>query len=279
MRTFRLLSIAALAAGVGHTQAQITQVGATNAHLITLRSLNSWVKLMEGFNPDATSITLYNPDLSVYQVLNYPAPPAGMQWGNMSYVTEDLFDTDPATIEFVLTAFGVGGGAVYIGRGDGTQLFLQNPGTITFGSLNGLNEFAPIFSYGGQAYMVVYDNGNINAPSRVFALPGTLPCMDCSGFPNSLIMGGVDGGNVGAGAEMQLFPNPAGERATLLLGEAQVDAITMLDAAGRLVYSRNHGLGSAVVLDLKGFAAGTYTVVAEFKGQRIASLPLVVAAK
>lgn len=276
MKTQRFLQFAIGLLMAGHLQAQYPLVGQHSGQVRTLRSLGSGTKLIEDFNITATTRTIYNQDLSVFRVLNYPAPPAGMEWGVMWYITEDLFDTVPATIEFAMTAYGPSN-AVYIYREDGTQLFVQDPGEFIASSGAGLTEFSPIFTYDDQTYMVVNVGWSSDGSTRIYQLPGKLPCMDCSGFPtmNAQVLGT---GDISVPDEsVQLFPNPATHSATLVFGDAEVDAVSIFDVSGKLVRTQNPGAGRSVELSLNGLAPGHYIVAVANKGKRVASMPLVVA--
>lgn len=281
MNAYRTACYMATLAVAGFSQAQFQQMGSSSSHLATLRSLNSGTKLIETFDPGATTCTIYNPDLTVYRVLNYPAPPAGMAWGSIWYVTEELFDTDPATVEFMLDAYGTGGpdNAVFVFREDGTQLFGQHPGGISSSTGGGLSDQAPIFSHAGQAYMVIYDSGNIDAGTKTYLLPGSLPCMDCTGYPNALVLGVTGPDGTTTSPEIQLFPNPAQGNATLAVGDSSPDAISIIDASGRLVRNQLPSKGSRTQLSLAGLGNGHYTVLVGRAGKRLAALPLVISGK
>ena len=120
-------------------QAQFPIVGEHPGAIVHLNSLGSGTRLItrfQGNTPTAGSLTIYNLDLSVHRVLNFPPPPPGMSWANLQYITEELFDTDPTTIEFLMTAHtsdGPGNMSVHIFHEDGTELFSQVPGTLTGG--------------------------------------------------------------------------------------------------------------------------------------------------
>lgn len=260
-------------------QAQFPQVAEIDTTVFPLRSLGSGMKFIEQFQADAPTRTIYDQGLSVYRVLHYPAPPPGMTWANMLYITEELFDTDPATIEFTLVAAPIGTPtdfATFVYREDGTQLFEQNPGSMV-GSIGiSLTGFEPIYTYEGQTYMVLYDHFVFSPPTRIYVLPGTLPCMDCQGSPgeNGSPLGGI--GTEGAGTRVMVFPNPAQRTATVLLNGTPADAVTLWDGSGKLVRAQAVGTGPSITFSLEGLAQGSYVVSVERQGRRIIGLPLVV---
>ncbi len=230
----------------------------------------------------AGSRTIYELDLSIHRVLNYPAPPSGMQWNSMSYVTEELFDTDPSTIEFVMVAGTAGpnppgNSGTYVFREDGTQLFSQYPGNFVVSG--GLSNSYPIFAVEGQSYMVVHTTSVYGPPTRIYALPGTLPCMDCYGSPTTsgIGLGGADVADPFSG--MALQPNPAQDEVMVRFtaNGPRVDAIEVTDASGRTVLRQPTLDATGITLRTGQLASGAYTVIATGNGRRIGSLPLVIA--
>ena len=261
------------------SSAQFPQVAEIDTTVFPIRSLGSGVKLIEDFNSNATTRTIYNQDLSVFRVLHYPAPPAGMQWGNMGYITEELFDTDPSTIEFTMSAYssaGPGDMATFVYREDGTQLFEQDPGSMVSQLGGALASFDPIYTYNGQTYMVVYEHQVMGPPTHIYALPGNLPCMDCYGSPgaNGMGLGGTTVAD--PDSRIMLYPNPARNSAILELGNSKADVVTIWNALGKQVLTLTAGTGTSITISLSQLAAGFYTVSVERKGQRITTLPLVV---
>lgn len=257
--------------------AQFVEIAQAPGVVHQINSLAYGTKLIDALGVDLTTagtLTVYNPDLSVYRVLSIPTAPAGMQWATIGYITETLFDLDETNIEFCLTA--IGGGisdqAVYIFREDGEQLFVQNPGSM-FAYFGMGFSGAPIFTSDNQTYMVVH-GGDLNGPTRVYTLPGKLPCMDCYGSPSNLQLGGFT--DPGSRSDIVLFPNPAAQSVTVALGESQADAIAILDAAGQLVRNERIGGRQRVELSTSGLAQGRYIVMVQRAGLRLVSLPLVI---
>lgn len=264
-------------------KAQFPEIAQHPATIVQLQSLGSGVRFTERFNfgtQSSGSHTIYNLDLSVHRVLNYPAPPSNMQWNILGYITEELFDTDPSTIEFVMVAgspSGPGDFATFVFREDGTELFSQNPGSMVASIGGYLLSSNPIFSADGQSYMVLYTNSVFGQPTRIYALPGTLPCMDCYGSPTTSGIG--MGGNTVTDpfSGMVLQPNPVQDEVLVSFDKdaAQADVIAILDASGREVM-RQRSSSASTSLQVAHLANGTYTVLALRGGERIGSLPLVI---
>lgn len=257
--------------------AQFPLLTTVNETIHPLYSLGSGIHYIQEFYPNEDQRTIYNLDMTPYRVLNYPAPPAGMGWSHMTYITEALFDTDPSTIEYVLVAVSPGSFgtyAMFIYREDGTLIFQQNPGCFTgqFGSP--MDSYEPIYMVDGQAYMIVYDQILLSPPTKIYALPGSLPCWDCHGSP------GMDT-NVGTGpvtdmgSGIAVFPNPSANSVTVDLHGQRADAVLLHDAKGTLV-RKITASGPHIILPIGGLAAGRYTVVVLRDGLQLAALPLMV---
>jgi hypothetical protein len=279
MKTIRPFPFLLFMLSVGIAQAQFPQVAELDTAVFPIRSLGSGMKLIEEFIPGMVTRTIYNQDLSVFRVLHYSPPPSGMEWANMGYITEELFDTDPSTIEFTMVAYtpgSTGDFATFVYRDDGTQLFEQHPGGLVGGAGAFLTSFEPIYTYNGQTYMILFDHAVFGPPTRIYALPGTVPCMDCYGSPgeNGIGLGGTNVAD--PVSRIMLYPNPSRNSATLELGRSKADMVTIWDAMGQLVRTQDVGSGTSITLSLSHLPAGFYTVSVERNGLRITALPLVV---
>ncbi len=225
----------------------------------------------------ASSVVIRNLDLSIHRVLGFPDPPVGMQWNSMSYVTEDLFDTDPSTIEFVMVAgqvSGPGDYATFVFREDGTELFSQNPGSLTVSI--GANSSYPIFTVDGQSYMLLFTSSVLGPPARLYALPGRLPCMDCYGSPTTSGIGLGDGPTVDGSSGFTLFPNPVSGTVNVELGNLRAEALHVFDAAGQLARVVPVKGQQRLSFTTEGMAQGRYLVMALRDGRSLAALPLVM---
>lgn len=279
MKAILASSIVAACTFSAAVRAQFTVVGTNPSPVIQITSLGVGIRFITVFPITSASgqRTIYNLDYSVHRVLNYPAPPAGMSWNWMGYVTEELFDTDPSTIEFAMLASSTGqqSSALYVFREDGSELFVQSPGFM-IGQLGAFYvDSEPIFTVDGQTYMSVHQGLN-QGPMTLYALPGSLPCKDCFGSPHPAITTGVGEQMTPSDPDIRMFPNPAGDSVTLVFGTLQVDFISIWDAGGRLVHKERAASGGAHTITISELPVGTYTVDCIDHGLRIASLPLVV---
>lgn len=264
--------------------AQFTEVAQHPGSLHELRTLGSGTRLIDRMYFGQTAAgtrTIYNIDMSVHRVLTYPAPPAGMNWTSMWYITEALFDTDPSTIEFLLVAGTIGGPgdfAVFVFREDGTQLFMQDPGNIIGGSGGDYQGNDPVFMVGDQAYLILATSSVVGGPTRVYSLPGQLPCIDCQAAPSpaNVTVGGVD--RQGPVPGVLIYPNPAQTSVQVVfntpLGAA--DAVVLVDAAGREVLRQPANGSTTETLFIAHLRAGRYIVAVERAGVRTVAGPFVV---
>ena len=118
-------------AAAANISAQITLIGTGTEPLRSVLSLQAGPKLIKG-TYDGGDITLHNTDLTIYRMLTVPPPPSGYTWSGATYITDELFDTDPTTIEFLLAGTGQPlQSATYVVREDGSVLFSAVPGLST----------------------------------------------------------------------------------------------------------------------------------------------------
>lgn len=284
MRSLHTLTLLAAALLANPTQAQITLVNTATETIFPLGSLGAGVRYITPFYPGTSTSgfrNLYNMDLSPYRVLNYPAPPANMTWASMGYITDALFDTDAATIEFAIVAMpasGPGNFAVFVYREDGTELFSQNPGSLTNG-VTFVNSYGPVFATEEGTFMTVHTSNVSGPPVNIYQLPGSLPCIDCHGTPHAdgLGLGQADITEPFSG--MTVLPNPAQDEVRILFsaGGAPVDLVTVVDAAGREVLRTSVTDRSMLTLGVAHLTNGRYTVVGSNRMQRMSTLPLVIA--
>jgi hypothetical protein len=217
-------------------------------------------------------MTIYEVDLSVHRVIQWPAPPVGMTWSAIGWITEDLFDTDPSTIEFVLQAYNTTeppfGAAVGIYREDGAEIFFQNDASLNNG-VTGMHMSFPIFDHDGITKMIVASGPDLETVT-VYQLPGQLPCMTCTGSPEGSGNMNLGGTELFATDGIALFPNPASTELNVLLPQNAMGyaAIELLDATGKLV-GIYQGTSGTNILPIGDLAQGTYTCHVTRQGARM----------
>ena len=256
--TFICVSLLFLGTGL---QAQINEVGTLPDRLLVVRSLpTAGVKL---YSTTSTSLTLYNLDLSTYNTITYPALPPGHSYFDVLYITESTFDTDPSTIELMMLTWdtnAVTGTRVI--RDDGTILF-DEPGLSFSGSTgySELNAGPPLFTGEDEVTYMLLTSYPTNPPteSRLYELPGTLPCMDCS-TENGMGLQGT--GVITEEGELVLFPNPASDMIQVNYSfptGASKGHLMVTDASGRLVANVPLDGSGQASMQLAGHANGHYT--------------------
>ena len=278
LRNFTLLS--AMLCLLSNLNAQISEVGTGPSKMRVVRSLpNAGVKL---YTEDLSGLTLYNLNLSVYRSITFPALPGGSHYFKALYITENTFDTDPATIELMMLtqdADYVSGTRVI--REDGTILF--DDLLFGFSGTSGYDETnagPPLFmSEDGIAYMALtnYPTGVAPYTSKLYQLPGVLPCVGCGGM-TGLVEGGQDFG--GDGAALGLFPNPttAEVSVTYTLPHGSTTALLLVhDAAGQEVARVPLTDAGQAIVDMRGHASGSYLCSLVSGGRVVRSRSLVLA--
>ena len=177
--------------------------------------------------------TVYNLDLSVF--VEIIPPPLSPPWtvSNIKYISQDLFDTDPSTIEYVLFYYDQANfnpSGVKVLRTDGTVLFEVFPGTISMT----LADEVGIYNTPEGAVMVIM---NTTQPppytSTLYLLPGSLPCFDCA--TGNIAMASTDGDRMIGGAGLWIYPNPT------------AGAVSV-----RYSVPNGNGRGDLVIVDLEG---------------------------
>ncbi len=206
-------------------------------------------------------VNIYNLDLSIYRTLTLPTPPAGYTWPSPNYVTEALFDTDPTTIEYMLTGYCDTPGQFIFGiyREDGSALFTKTPGmALSGGGASDFDSWPPIFQTPEGPKLLL--QAGFSAPTELYSLPGEVPCISAC-FPvaeenfsvNVDDLNGTQGSlsveSSAAGVAMVRYALPNGVMNGLLSVvdvQERICSVVPLDGSGR--YS----------LDTAHLAAGSY---------------------
>lgn len=162
-----------------------------------------------------TNITLYNINHTVFMTIPTPTvgtlscPSCGL---NIWYVSEELFDTNPSTLEYMWQYTDAGGtGHIKVYNNLGSILFSEDS-VLTPGPGPGFdNSHNPIMFTSAGTKMIMYKQ-NATQIARVYALPGTIPCNDCTnGTTTSLqtITGNSQDG------KLANYPNPSKDQTTI----------------------------------------------------------------
>ncbi|MEO8067461.1 MAG: T9SS type A sorting domain-containing protein [Flavobacteriales bacterium] len=267
MQNLRTIAFLLLGSTASLGQAQITPIGELpqSTWLFSLRTAG--IKIMRYASPD--TLQLFNLDLSPYTTVVMPPLIPPYTTRDMSYLTEDLFDTDPSNIEFLAhyqyyDTIGTQGyvNMVALCREDGTLLDSISrvhgtypssaPPVLSNSNTNILN--TPT----GTIMRLVNDT---TGRWQLYSLPGSLPCQQCDG---SFTLDGDPGTSlIEDDGTMGIYPNPAGGTVVieyrLPLGTTRAQLV-ITDPAGREVMrSSIGGSQQQVMIDTSRFAAGSYT--------------------
>ena len=156
-------------------------------------------------------INLYNLNHSFYKSIN--VPPQNGTFVRVYYISDELFNTNPLDIEYLVRDYNSTTVKNYIHVYDeiGNTLFSKDS-VILANSGETWNFWEPVFYTPSGVKMILYrDFGFSSAGDSsafVYSLPGILPCNDCA---NGIISGLTDpngGGELGIGIENS-YPNPA----------------------------------------------------------------------
>lgn len=236
--------------------AQITQLGTAQTYLYTVHSLPVAGMKLITYDDNVNNVMLLNPDLSVYVAFTLPTAAQGTR-GFPLYITENLFDTDPSTIEFMCSE----SGSVVVYRQDGTVVFsttgylMDAPGywDQKYQRAIATTPDGPVLAVGG-----LFSGG----VSKLFLLPGDLPCPQCNGsiIPESPI-GIEDHSPTSHGPVLEAFPNPSADFTNIrfeLPVEMRGAHLVFCDGAGtevRRIPVQGSGIKTITTGDL---ASGTY---------------------
>jgi hypothetical protein len=221
-----------------HIKAQITQEE-TYPTLAGAYKLDvSGVKyLVDSTNNINFNLKLYNTDHTLFKSINFPNPYPNFSTHNISYLSENLFDTD-AGIEFAVTFINAPNGFRFvIFNEDGTILFNRNKaepaGVAT--SFNSNGPYLGIIPTLDGTKMILQTH---NPTSRiVYSLPGTLPCWECNG--------GFTGNRPGDSNTIQewnsnIYPNPSSDETKIeytLPVDCKTATLTIFSMEGKIMKS------------------------------------------
>jgi len=168
---------------------------------------------------DTNTITLYNLNHTLFKTITIPIsgfaaffPYPKVQ---VYYVSEELFNTNPANIEYLVSYSDpsyVGHIRVYDELGN--MLFSKDSTVIQLTDTYGNENFISYTPSGIKMIISQADNsGGSKGYASVYSLPGTLPCHDCvNGTTTGLVT--TNDGNVQEG-KISNYPNPSNGQTTV----------------------------------------------------------------
>lgn len=212
---------------------------------------------------DTSQITIYNLNHSVFRSFTIPTLPTTDTYVGCMYVTEELFNTNPNDIEYlILYRDTIGPGPL----GDQHLIVFDEFGNTLF-SRDSATTAAHVFSAGAPNIGIYYTSSGVKMSLllpgnryEVYSLPGILPCNDCTGgvisglSPSAFTYESPQVGNP--------YPNPTGTELVLPYALPQGNSrgeLVVYDAMGAEVkrFEVTNAF-SNLLLDVQEFAAGTY---------------------
>lgn len=207
-------------------------------------------------NNAANTITIYNLNHSVNRVITIPAQPTAY---SVSYLTTQLFDTDSTDFEYIVESGAVTGTKVYDENGavllQADSFFLWDGG---YNSPTG-KLMQPIMNTNNGTKMLLTKIDQLL--TKIFALPGMLPCPPCGNLSVSPPLSAGDSELFQGLSEP--FPNPANGAVRIdyqLPEGTDSGEIVFYDLTGqevkRVRVDRNFAW---IEMDTAELAAGTYS--------------------
>ena len=151
-------------------------------------------------------IALYNLNHSLYKTINIPTQPQPSQYWNIEYVSDELFNTTPTDIEYLITGAYAIPYVYYVRIYDENGVVLFAKDSVTVSTVYGATVRAPIYYTPLGVKMILDCKKCSNNSASIYSLPGILPCNDCSnGIVSGLINSGTRESEMGISNS---YPNP-----------------------------------------------------------------------
>lgn len=272
VKTILVLGLLSISAGTTH--AQLTPYATVPGRRDLMHSLEEAGPRLIAYNQSGFSLT--DLDLTPYASCTYPTLPTGHYYLSIpEYITSSLFDNDPESIEYMMkihnedySRYGT-----LIARMDGSILLLDTVhGTAGANGAVDLISFPSIVQTPNGAVLVLM--GGTPAQTLLFALPGSLPCIDyCSNGSTGLI------GSHRPTSNLNIWPNPASGDVQVLTSGLGVSATTLsvYNALGALVANYSASFPGVFSFSTASLPTGEYRlVVGTVKGEPRISGTLVV---
>ncbi len=203
---------------------------------------------------DTASLTLYNTNHSLWKKISITIPNSGYRMMNILHISETLFNTD-GNIEFLCVFYkyfqNLNNSGYIIDILDESGNIIQN--VVNYHTF-GISPPAPQIVFDGINYKLLISHDD---STKVYSLPGTLPCGPCSGYS------GVKSNEKVYSSEISSpYPNPSGDETTInytLPREERTGKIVLWDSNGKLVkeYLVDHTFNE-LHLSNADLSSGTY---------------------
>lgn len=200
----KLLLALVLICGVAHSQIALENVypngGAKKLGVVHLTSSG-----YKYFESDTDQIVLYNLNHSVFKTINIPqqADVNPFTW-MIYYVSEELFNTNPNDVEYVISY------GEWIGNTNRLKIYDENSNLLfsrdsfLLGGIVGDGVQKSGIVYTSNGVKMTLSRQGINGPVEVYSLPGVLPCNECTAG----VITGLAQSESNAGIPQEFLPNP-----------------------------------------------------------------------
>lgn len=212
---------------------------------------------------DSDQIVLYNMNHTVYTTITIPNQPSGNYNYVVTWISDELFNTNPADIEYILTYTSISSGIPHTRVYDQTGNLLLARDTFVLNntlSQEGVPVYGVVHTSSGVKLLL---RNQLTYASVVYSLPGVLPCSMCDGG----VIAGMQQSPSGPSANQQQmpapYPNPTTSNTTIpyeLPSGIRTGQMVIYDLAGREV-KRYSVTNAFTTLEIAGgeLAAGTYS--------------------
>jgi hypothetical protein len=163
------------------------------------------------FTYDTSTITILNLNHTVFRVINIPSGGYTGALFQIHYVSEELFNTNPADIEYLLEFSSSGSSVphVRVYNEAGTPLFSKDSASLYTWATRGVEDD---IAYTPSGWKMILNNTYSNFITYIYSLPGSLPCHDCnSGVVTDLV---TENNNNNKGS-ISNYPNPNNGQTTI----------------------------------------------------------------
>jgi hypothetical protein len=187
-------------------------------------------------------VELYNTNHTLFKAITIPATTLPLE--EVQYVSEGLFDTDNM-IEFAVIASNGGHASFSVFKENGTLIFFRDSaynGQAAQGyatKSNNFNNYENVFFDGLNTKLRLTIHGlnlSILAKNEIYALPGSIPCIEC-GSDTTIVAGIFSPGNQGFNNPI-FYPNPVADQLKLrytLPKNYKIAEIKIHDIEGKLL--------------------------------------------
>lgn len=220
---------------------------------------------------DTSFIYLYNLNHSLFrQIPSF--------YGNLFFVSDNLFDNDPSNFEFLIVR-GTTMPNITVFREDGTQLFYLDSANILSSAMISNKDFSSSVVTTDSGTKLIVNRYTISYHTEIYSLPGILPCFDPCGIGsvNTPLSSGDNGQSYNPG---EPYPNPTNSTTHIpydLPAGINEGEIVFFDLTGKeLKRYKVNRVFKELLISTSDLAAGSYWYQLQTGGMRSVGKKLIV---